>query len=342
MPEYGVTRRLIVSIAACAILGACAESTGPSVPTHPAQASFVTSDIGHFWEAYDGGGKDGVASAFQRLYLDRASPGLRDFIRARNITATSLVQMVRAYPRYFGAIRDNTLSLTQGAAVLAMVRANFDKIESLYPAAIYPPVTFLIGRFSTGGTTGASGMLIGTEFYAIDDTTPLVELGDFQRNNVQPLFSLPLIIAHEHTHVLQVQAGRLMKQATKTLLDWSLIEGSADLVGELVSGGHINGAIYAWALPHEDSLWTEFQLVMNGTDISGWLYNQGTATPDHPGDLGYFVGYRIAQAYYNNAADKTAALRDIVEVGDAHAFLSASGYVGAPATSAVLPASRRR
>lgn len=325
---------------ACALLTACSDGSAPAPPTTPADASFITSDLAHFWSAYDAGGKNGDATAFQTRYLDRASSGLRDFIRSRNITAASLAQMVQAYRRYFAAIRDNTLSLTQGGTVLATVRANFAKMEDLYPAAIYPPVTFLIGRFSTGGTTSASGMLIGTEFYAIDDTTPLIELGDFQRNNVQPLFNLPVIIAHEHTHVLQLQAGRLSNKANKTLLAWSLIEGSADFVGELVSGGHTNQAIYAWALPREDSLWTAFQLVMNGTDVSGWLYNQGTATPDHPGDLGYFIGYRIAQAYYNKAADKTAALRDIIEVADANAFLNASGY--AVSRSAAPPAWRRR
>ena len=337
-----MARWIFAILAACACLTACSDTAGPParVPTDPAAATFVTSDIEHFWQAYDAGGKDGVASAFQGQYLDRASPGLRDFIRSRNITATSLTQMVGAFPRYFAAIRTNTLRLTETSAVLVTIRANFQKIETLYPAAVYPPVTFLIGRFSTGGTTSQSGMLIGTEFYASDAATPLDELQAFQRNNVQPLDSIPLIIAHEHTHVLQQQAGRLMRKANKTLLDQALLEGSADFVGELVSGSHINQAIYAWALPREDSLWGAFRLAMNGTDVSQWLYNQGSATPDHPGDLGYFIGYRIAHAYYTKASDKTAALRDIIEVSDAQAFLTASGYSGSlsPAAARESPA----
>jgi hypothetical protein len=51
-----------------------------------------------------------------------------------------------------------------------------------------------------------------------------------------------------------------------------------------------------------------------------------TATADRPGDLGYFIGYRIAQAYYNKQTDKAAAVRAIIEVFDADAFLAASGY----------------
>ncbi|MGH7461380.1 MAG: hypothetical protein ACREMA_10170 [Longimicrobiales bacterium] len=62
------------------------------------------------------------------------------------------------------------------------------------------------------------------------------------------------------------------------------------------------------------------------TDVSRWLYNQGTATGNRPGDLGYFIGYRIAQAYYTRTADKTSAQRTIIGTADATVFLTMSGY----------------
>ena len=39
---------------------------------------------------------------------------------------------------------------------------------------------------------------------------------------------------------------------------------------------------------------------MAGSDVSDWLYG-GTPRGDRPADLGYFVGFRIAQAYYERA-----------------------------------------
>ncbi len=36
------------------------------------------------------------------------------------------------------------------------------------------------------------------------------------------------------------------------------------------------------------------------------------------------------EAYYQRAANKTAALREIIEVADADAFLTASGYAPSP------------
>ena len=183
-----------------------------------------------------------------------------------------------------------------------------------------------VGRFSTGGTVQQGGMLIGTEFFSIDANTPLNELVAFQRNNVQPLDSIPLVVAHEHVHVLQANAEKLITKQIKTLLDQALLEGSADFLGELVSGSHINKHIHVYGLANEHQLWTEFQTAMNGLAISEWLYNQSTATGERPGDLGYFVGYRIAKAYYDKSTDKVVAVRDIIEMTSGAAFLTASGY----------------
>ena len=238
--------------------------------------------------------------------------------------------MVGAFPRYFADIRPTTLRLTGNGdgAVLARIRAAYERIESLYPAAVFPPVTFLIGRFGTGGTVRQSGIVIGTEFYGLDDDTPTDELQQFQRTFVRPLDSIPVIIAHEHAHVLQSVARGVLAKPTKTLLDQALIEGSADFVGELASGTNVNAWLLPYAEPREAALWDEFKLEMNGTDISRWLYNQAAASAERPGDLGYFIGYRIAKAYYDRAADKAAALRDIIEMRDGAAFLAASGYTG--------------
>jgi hypothetical protein len=38
------------------------------------------------------------------------------------------------------------------------------------------------------------------------------------------------------------------------------------------------------------------------------------------------MGYRITQAYYNRATDKTKAIGEILAVRDYDAFLAASGY----------------
>ena len=314
-------RRSLIAVAAAIALSACHDSTSPA-----ARAEFVVEDIARFWQAVDAGG---TADDFQTRYLAPASGALKQFIASRSITGSSLSQMVRAYPRYFAAIRANTLALNASSPTLSRVAANYARMQQLYPKAVAPRVTFVIGRFSTGGTIGSDGIVIGTEFYSIDAATPLDELDSFARTNVKPASALPTLIAHENVHVQQFSFGLLLRSA-RTVLELSLLEGCADFIGELVSGSHLQQHIHAWALPREAAIWQAFKAEMNSTDLRRWLYNQQNSTADWPGDLGYFVGYRIAKAYYDRATDKAAAIREIIETRDASVLLEASGY--APAT----------
>ena len=52
----------------------------------------------------------------------------------------------------------------------------------------------------------------------------------------------------------------------------------------------------------------------------------GDPPGERPADLGYFVGYRIVEAYYQRAADRRAAIREILTATDYEALLAASGY----------------
>lgn len=54
---------------------------------------------------------------------------------------------------------------------------------------------------------------------------------------------------------------------------------------------------------HEKALWQEFKNSLCKNNGADWLYNGGTVK-DKPADLGYYIGYKIAQAYYENAKDK--------------------------------------
>jgi hypothetical protein len=253
---------------------------------------------------------------------------LKGFARAKGLTAANLAATVQRYPRYYANIRPNTLRLSGDEALLDRIRENYRRIGALYPESVFPPLTFILGRFTNGGTVAAEGMMIGAEFYGVGPGTPLDELPRFPREVVQPLDAIPVIVAHEHVHVLQLRAGGVWTGSKQTLLELALMEGSADFVSGLVAGTHSNADLWAYAILHEGEIWEEFRHAMYGTDIGQWLYNRASATGERPGDLGYFVGYRIAEAYYARASDKRSALRDIIEMKNAAAFLAASGYTG--------------
>lgn len=285
----------------------------------PDRVKLFTADIDNFWRAY------ALASAastpqekeqiYQREYLDKGSPGLKNFIESRIESAKNLTDAIEKHPKYYASLKTVTPQVGQ---MEPAIRASLRKLKDFYPDAVFPDVYFLIGVMNSGGTTGDSGLLIGTEMHGKTAQTDMSEMDGWHQAVLGPVDELPGIVAHELIHYQQVERGA-------TLLGHSIREGSADFIGEMISGQTINKHLRAYGLAHEEELWKEFSQVMNGKDLSHWMY-QGDQSKDRPADLGYFMGSQIAEAYYRRAADKKQAIRDILLVKDYAALLRDSHY----------------
>ena len=309
--------RAIASFLLFALMSASAFAQKDSaVPSDPDQAKLVTSDIDNFWRAMDMATAANLEEVLDREYLKRASPGLEDFIKLRIGNAKNLASVVNAHRKYYQSIRESTLKIS---SMRPRIKAAFYALKSLYPDAIFPDVYFVIGRLSSGGTTSKRALLIGTEMYGRTPATPTEELNDWLKQVLAPVDNIPYIVAHEIIHVQQKMTF------ARTLLGRSIIEGSADFLAELISGKHINEHLHLYGNPRERELWEEFKKEMNDSKTDRWLYN-GASAKDRPADLGYYIGCKIAESYYNRAADKRQAVRDIIEVQDFEKFLRDSGY----------------
>lgn len=95
-------------------------------------------------------------------------------------------------------------------------------------------------------------------------------------------------------------------------------------IAELVTGRPPSAPYMAYGYEHEAALWRELSEVLDAMNTGGWLY--GGQPADRPADLGYFFGYRIAEAYYTTAQDKRKAVSDIINITDYQEFLVRSGY----------------
>jgi hypothetical protein len=293
----------------------------------PAAAVLEPSDLERFLAVIEAHppGDPGLAAALQSGYLDAGTPGLREFASLRICSAADLARTVSAGSAFYGSIAPELRRLAD-PAVQAPIRAAFAALRARYPAAVFAPTYFTVGRFNTAGTIGRSGLLVGAEYLTAGPGTVTTGLSPAALRYLHPPEQAAPLVTHEQVHYQQARAGGLMSRPARTLLEESLLEGGADFVGNLAAGDFINRWIHDWAAPRESDLWREFAAEMDGTDLSRWLHNQGTATADRPGDLGYYVGYRICEAYHAAAADKDRAVADIIAVRDAHAFLAASGY----------------
>jgi hypothetical protein len=269
-----------------------------------------TSDVDLFYKIYDAAGGAPTADALQHGYIDSGSDGVRQFIPSRIKSAEALGITVAGNPAVYNKARACMTALPPVRTRLAIV---FKKLATIDSSAIFPPVTILIGRNNSGGTTGKSGVLIGLE---------VVCRSDWLQPNIED--RLVHIIAHEYAHVQQFPQGG-EDAGPDTVLKQSLVEGSAELIAELTSGEASESHLQRWTQGREREIGEAFLADVDSKDLKPWLYN-GVGTPEKPGDLGYWVGYTIAKSYYSHAKDKRAAIKTLLELKDPKEIIAHSGW----------------
>ncbi len=262
---------------------------------HPLNAEFITTDYDNFWNLYDR--LDTVSGNPFGAYLDNASDGLKPFVDY--INADSLYQTVLRRKEDYLKSRHVLNGIETKKK--KKVQSSYAALKYWYPEATFPPVYFVVGMFTTGGTASENGLVIGSEM-------------------LKNLDGLNGLIAHELIHYQQNVSGE------DHLLKQSIIEGSADFIGEMISGEHINQVSFRYGNENEEQLCKEFVSVMLKDDYTDWLY--GTSGKDkRPNDLGYWIGYKITEAYFNKQVDKKQAINDILNITDPMDLLQKSSYL---------------
>lgn len=289
----------------------------------------LTKDIDHFWEAFDYLKKckthNDSVSAFQTLYLDRATDGLLDFIKIGELTAERFVRAVAKRPKFYESIRNNTLEVKKAVPLIEEIVAKF---RAFYPNFKSHKVCFAIGITNIGGTVSDKFLLIGAE---VSTSTKNTNLSEFNEAFSKQLSSgedvtqkIRNIVAHEYVHTQQKKTYD-SSAITCILLYAIMREGFCDFIGELISGSQINLVAQEYGDRHEKEIWQEVKNELCSDSVDNWLYNY-SSIKEKPADLGYYVGYKIAQEYYKNATDKRQAIIDIIEMSDPVRFLQISKY----------------
>lgn len=290
-----------------------------------------TEDITNFWLAYDqmADVKDTTKQKeiIQSLFIDKASEGMKNFIQIRpNLTAAKYVQSINKYPKFWKSVRAKTLLVNQS---IDKIQANMNIYRSIYLDFKQPDIYFSISHLSTGGTTVPGRILIGTEIAAADSTVDASELSAFMQNLFKNNQDIVYVVTHEMTHTQQV-GGDAVDNGKADLLAQCISEGSCEFVAELIVKKQLLFPYMTYGRLNERTLWGKFKNEMYGASAKDWLYNPNTAPGGHR-DLGYFMGYTICKSYYQKAADKRYALKQIIELDYSNAekvrnFLKDSGY----------------
>lgn len=262
----------------------------------PLNAVFEINDTKIFWSAFDKM-QNSKENPFKD-YVEKGSAGVRGFTNGRIINADSLFAMVKRKKEDYALTRNvlNGISTKE-----KRVRAIYSALKYWYSNAKFPPVYFVYGRFNSGGTSSDDGIIIGTE-------------------KLQNLDGVTGLIAHELIHYQQKIEGNDM------LLKWVLNEGGADFIGEFISGESINSSAYNYGEKNTTKLYKEFVTRLKQKDYQDWLYGT-SGKDDRPNDLGYWIGYKIVEAYFNKQVDKHKAITEILNIKEPLLFLKESGFL---------------
>src|ERR1700722_19944848 len=279
-----------------------------ATPTGP---EIQIEDVSRFFKLYDATAGHPTADQLQHDYLDPGSEGLHHVAKTHNVTGARIADNMAKHPEIYSGARQCMAALPR---VRQRVGLALKKLGRLYPQASFPPVTIDVGRGKPVAIGSAvTGIQLGIEMECA-----------VKWDNLDVEERLVRTLVHEYMHVQQFPA--LNDDEHPTLLERSLMEGGAEFGTELILGQPAevtSPPLRAATLGHEEEIETAFVADEDKKDLSKWLDN---STLEKPGDLGYWVGYRIVKSYYQHAADKRQALRDIIEITVPKAFLAKSGW----------------
>lgn len=302
------------------------------------QPLVVTEDIARFWRAYDqiqvAQSREEKAVILRREYVTPGSPGLHAMMERRRYSVDSYLDAIERYPRFWASIRGNTL---KAGAHAEQIEQGLHRLQRIYPNAKPATVYFTMGALMSGGTTLDDKVLIGAEISMADRTAVTAELpeplaGNLRRHfDTDPVSHLVLLNVHEYVHTQQGAFGA-------DLLSVALQEGVAEFVSTLAMEVPSASPAISFGQANLQRVRERFAAEMFSPNWDDWLYND-TENEFGVRDLGYYVGYAIAEAYYRRSEDKTAAIARLIEIDyrDAaavDALVDASGYF--PASMASL------
>lgn len=292
-----------------------------------------TLDITHFWEAYDRlplakTTQDSI-NIIQTVYLDRATDGLKEFQKVRYFEAEFFVERIRKYPKFYKSVRNNTMIPLQDGNFSSVTNG----LKKIYPNARPAKICFVVGPMSTGGTVSDGYLLMGIEMISGSSDCDVSEItnenlkGEILSRKGRPdvIAFVEEMVTHEYIHTQQKKTDA--NACSCWLLEYIIKEGVASFISEklILNKKENNSKAFTYAQENEKKLWDELKGQLCSKDVSRWLYN-AASSKDRLGDLGYRMGYNLAEAYYENMADKKEAVKEMIEMDHPLLFLDKSKY----------------
>ena len=272
---------------------------------------FVSTDIDNFWTAYSKiiSTNDTTLQYkyIKELYIDKGTQGLKSLMEVRRYTDKEYVEAIKKYPKFWGSIKANTLQVKNS---YPQIEKAIDNLRKAYPSLKPSTIYFSVGVFRTGGTILGNQVLIGSELSLANKKTVTDELPEWLQSFFQlynPLEDIALLCTHEYIHTQQ-------KEGVDNLLCNALREGIAEYISCMVTDKPSNTPSFVFGKANEEIVKQKFiEDVFLPERMYNWMWGQNR-NAFKVRDLGYYIGYRISENYYQQATNKETAIKEMIEL----------------------------
>lgn len=273
-----------------------------------------TSDVNNFWKAYDKIVQtNDTVLQYKYLnddYLSKGTEGLKLIREARNYTDKDYINAINSYPKFWNSVRKNTL---KSKKLSKKLNSGIEKLQLIYPELKPANIYFTIGALRTNGTIKNGNVLIGSEFAMADKNTVTDEFAEDVRSarrlffDSEPIKHLVLMNVHEFVHTQQ-------KLPLNNLLSNVIYEGIAEFVSVKAMNVPSVAPAIEYGKQNNEKVRARFEQEMfTLNNLYKWLWGD---SPNEFGvrDLGYYIGYQMAENYYNQAENKQNAIKELIEL----------------------------
>lgn len=169
LARHNCRMRNVMRVAAFGLLLLSGRAIGAEVTDTCTAMKIVSSDIDHFWQAWDlwqgrdAGDPTKLPGDLQTVYLDRASPGVEAFTPHRIQNAANLAQAILVDPAWYRESRPLTSRMVAQTPRLQDICRG---MRAIYPETVMPTVYLVMGARNSGGTSSQGGLILGVEMYS--------------------------------------------------------------------------------------------------------------------------------------------------------------------------------
>ena len=312
MPSLLFSRKGLLSLVIMILTSNFLSVAQPNYPRDPKEAKLIYSDLVNFMDAYQelATNKD-TLQVLKTLYFDRGSVGLQEFIMRHQLTPELMKEAMSADPDRYALIPDFLANIDQVSQDFKALMEDYGRVM---PNAMYAPTYLLVGANRGIGQASMVGQLI-TLTRVADDRAKMRQL-----------------ITHELSHFQQAMTMGGQKYASlysspDNMLGLCLREGGAEFITSLVLGEITQTSALEYLEKNEDELKDKFLRDLKTQQKDFWLW-ASVDQKSHPKLMGYAMGHKICEQYYDRSSDKSKALQDILRMEDDQAFIESSGYFG--------------